>query len=215
MLERSRGAPRALPGTIAQGALLVVDVQGDFANPSILEAMEIPLDARTAVANAVDSMLGLIDAARSSGLPIIWLRQADSVPPWSSILWLNGRDDDDGTGYCVPGTPGFEFWRVAPQPDETIVTKSRYSGFVRTELEDLLVDGGATWVAVCGLTTGCCVSSTACDATAEYDLVMHRAALESMAENVGLIVSAAELARGLAAAPGEPAATTPQRVIGR
>jgi ureidoacrylate peracid hydrolase len=190
--------------------------------------MEIPLDARTAVANAVDSMLGLIDAARSSGLPIIWLRQADSVPPWSSILWLNGRDDDDGTGYCVPGTPGFEFWRVAPQPDETIVTKSRYSGFVRTELEDLLVDGGATWVAVCGLTTGCCVSSTAWDAmqrdfrvivvgdaTAEYDLVMHRAALESMAENVGLIVSAAELARGLAAAPGEPAATTPQRVIGR
>jgi nicotinamidase-related amidase len=209
MLERARGAPRALPGAIDQGALLVVDVQGDFADPACLSAMEVPAEAQAAVTTAIDKMHVLIDAARTTGLQVIWVRGQDSVPPWHSVLWLIGREEG-GAGLCVPGTPGFEFWSVAPRDGEAIVTKSRYSGFVRTGLEELLISRGVTWVTVCGLTSACCVSSTAWDAmqrdfrvivagdaTAEYDLAMHTAALESMAENVGMIVGADELARVL------------------
>jgi nicotinamidase-related amidase len=209
MVEGAGGAPRALPGEIADGALLVIDVQGDFADPESLAAMGVPADSQIAVANAVEAMLELIDAARRAGLKVVWVRGQDSVPPWRSVLWLIGREES-GAGLCVPGTPGFEFWKVAPAGGEPIVTKSRYSGFVRTELESLLLERGVTWVACCGLTSACCVSSTAWDAmqrdfrviivgdaTAEFDQAMHEASLENMAENVGMIVSAGELAGAL------------------
>jgi ureidoacrylate peracid hydrolase len=213
MLERARGAPRALPGGIANGALLVVDVQGDFADPANLTAMGVPLEAQGAVADAVDRMLGLIEAARTTGLEVVWIRGGGAIDSrWESVLWLIGQEEE-GTGFCVPGTPGFEFWKVAPREGEPIVTKSRYSGFVRTDLEQLLLDRGITWVAVCGLTSACCVSSTAWDAmqrdfkvvvvgdaTTEYDLDAHAASLESMAENIGVVVSARELERVLTVA---------------
>jgi nicotinamidase-related amidase len=212
MVERERGAPRSLPGPIGTGALLVVDVQGDFANPENLAEMRVPADSQAAVAAAVDKTLELIDAARVSGLQIVWIRGGGTATsPWGAVLWLNGLEKAEGIGFCTPGTPGFDFWRVEPEGDEPIVTKSRYSGFVRTELESLLVERGVTWVAVCGLTSACCVSSTAWDAmqrdfrvivvgdaTAEYDQAMHHASLEAMAENVGMIVSADEFCRVLA-----------------
>jgi nicotinamidase-related amidase len=219
MLERARGAPRALPGDIAHGALLVVDVQDDFANPERLSDMEVPVASQAAVADAVEKIRSLIDAARKTGLPIVWIRGKDSDPPWRSILWLIGREEE-GAGLCVPGTPGFSFWQVSPIDDEPIVTKSRYSGFVRTELESLLIERGTTWVAICGLTSGCCVSSTAWDAmqrdfrvivvgdaTAEYDTSLHTAGLALMAENVAMIVGANELARVLTLV-SEPSTTT-------
>jgi ureidoacrylate peracid hydrolase len=209
-LERARGAPRALPGGIGEGALLVIDVQGDFADPEKLS--DLPEESRRRVADAVQEMEGLIETARRTGLRVVFVRGRDSVPPWGSVLWLIGREEE-GAGLCVPGTPGFEFWRVAPAEGEAVVTKSRYSGFVRTELEELLGSLGVTWLAVCGLTTECCVASTAWDAMqrdfrvvivgdacAAYDQSMHTGALEIMAENVGIVVTAAELQRVLVAA---------------
>jgi ureidoacrylate peracid hydrolase len=222
MLERAGGAPRALPGSIEEGALLVVDVQGDFADPDVLG--DLSEASRAAVANAVEEVLALVDSARASGLEVIWIRGRESDPPWGSVLWLLGREgrEDEGAGVCVPGSPGHDFWRVAPRDGEVIVTKERYSGFVRTNLEEILLDHGRRWVAVCGLTTECCVASTAWDAiqrdfrvvvvgdaSAAYDEGMHTAALESMAESVGIVVSAHELGRALRAAGEGPESRAP------
>ena len=40
--------------------------------------------------------------------------------------------------YCRQGTWGADFYRVAPGPDETIVTKHRYDAFYGTNLEVVL-----------------------------------------------------------------------------
>jgi nicotinamidase-related amidase len=210
MLERVRGAPRALPGPVREGALLVVDVQAEFADPDFLG--DVPREAQVAVAAAVDEIVALVDAARSADLEVIWIRGTASQPPWASVLWLLGREgfEEEGAGVCEPDTPGRAFWRVAPTDGEVVITKERYSGFVRTDLEEILDDHHRRWVAICGLTTECCVAQTAWDAvqrdfrvvivgdaTAAYDEGMHRASLETMAESVGIVLSAKELARAL------------------
>lgn len=219
IIERAGGAPRALPGEIDNGALLIVDVQGDFADPAVLA--HLPEERRAAVTSAVDEILKLVDVARDTGLEVIWIRGRDATPPWASVLWLHNREgrEEEGAGLCVPGTPGFDFWRVRPAPGELIVTKERYSGFVRTELESLLAERHVRWVAVCGLTTECCVASTAWDAiqrdlrvvvvgdaAAAYDEDLHTGALASMAENVGIVVSGADFSRALREAAAVPPA---------
>ena len=80
-------------------------------------------------------------------------------------------------------------------------------GFVGTDLEQQLRGAGIGWLAVCGLTTECCVAATATDAfqrewpvllpqdaVAAYDPDVHHAALEQLALNVAVLTDSTELA---------------------
>jgi nicotinamidase-related amidase len=209
LVGRVAGRPRLLPGTAATGALLVVDVQRDFAAPEAIG--DLPEERRTAIERAVDTAERLVAGARDLGLRVVWIRlDGAGGQDWTSIAWLMGHSGDDH-GLCVPGTPGYDFYRLAPLPGEPVVDKRRYSGFVRTGLEELLRDMAVEWVACCGLTSGCCVFSTAwdamqrdfavvyvADATDEIDEILHDGALRLVAENVGLVVTTDDLLAALA-----------------
>ena len=69
-----------------------------------------------------------------------------------------------GGDRCVSGTWGADFYGVTPTPDEYIVSKHRYTGFVGTDLEMILHRLGIRTVVVGGLTTDVCVESTVRDA---------------------------------------------------
>lgn len=215
MVEREDGAPHVLPGRPGSGALLVVDVQGSFADPS--EIGRSGAATTHAVQAAVDQVGILVDAARAVGVDVVWVRTVDATPPWASLLWLYGREgrEHEGSGVCVPGTSGAQWWRVEPAPKEHVVTKQRYSAFVGTQLETTLYERGITWVVVCGLTTECCVASTAFDAvqrdlrvvvagdaTAAYSAELHSGALRCLAENVGIVLPTTEIVRAWHEQPG-------------
>ena len=53
---------------------------------------------------------------------------------------------------------------LAPQPGDHVITKSRYSGFCRTRLEDYLQEGNIRKLLFTGIATNVCVESTARDA---------------------------------------------------
>lgn len=73
----------------------------------------------------------------------------------------------------MAGTPGAEWYGITPGVDEPVVSKRRYSGFVGTDLHDVLRSLGVTWVIPCGLTTECCVESTVRDAfQLDYPVVL-------------------------------------------
>jgi nicotinamidase-related amidase len=101
-------------------------------------------------------------AARTAGVPVVWLR----------VLF----EDDDQLGpvwtakapalkQLRPGADLAEFDpRVGYVEGEPVVTKTRASGFVRTDLDGLLHDLGVHTLAVAGFTTAGCVRATVVDA---------------------------------------------------
>lgn len=115
-----------------------------------------------AVAAAAEGCGRAAAAAREAGVPVVWLR----------VLF----DDDDQLGpvwtakapalkQLRPGAElsGFDE-RVGHVEGDPVVTKTRASGFVRTDLDDLLHDLDVHALAVAGFTTAGCVRATVVDA---------------------------------------------------
>jgi len=168
-----------VPTTTAP-TLIVIDVQQAFNDPA-WGARNNP-DAERNVAAA-------LAAWRERGAPVIHVRHASTAPE----------------GLFVPGTASFEFKpEAAPLEGEPVITKNVNSAFIGTDLEERLRGEGVEAVALVGLVTDHCVSTTArmagnlgfetwvlADATATHDRrgpdgetiaadVMHRTALASL-----------------------------------
>ncbi|MET8981168.1 isochorismatase family cysteine hydrolase [Streptomyces sp. NPDC004539] len=196
--------PRAAP------ALVVVDVQGDFADPGRLADHGLTDAALAALDAAVTRIGELVDAARSIGVPVFWVELgSDPARPWHASNWLReGRHDAPMSPAepCRLGTPGADWYRTRPADGEPRVVKRGYSGFLGTDLDTRLRTAGRDWLTVVGLTSECCVHATAQDAfqldwpvvvprdaTAAYDLDVNAAALTQLGLNTALLSDAAEV----------------------
>ncbi len=149
-----------------QTALIVVDVQNDFADPTgglaVPDADQVPA--------AVDA---LVDLALGAGAFVVYTQ--DWHPPTTPHF---AKDGGIWPVHCVRDT-----WGAALHPALVVrgpvVRKGAdgedgYSGFtmrdavsgatVPTELSGLLADQGIRRVVVCGLATDYCVRATALDA---------------------------------------------------
>ncbi|GAA3692032.1 cysteine hydrolase [Nonomuraea antimicrobica] len=180
-------------------ALLVVDVQHYFARPEFLRSHGVSAEAVACVQAAVEQIAGLVDDARSVGVPIYWIRNTTRPDaPWEANRKFRGSPAAFGFDACAEGTELAELYRVQPIAEETVVRKERYSAFIDTPLESMLRGAGVDRVTVTGLTTECCVASTANDAfqrgwevqvpadcCASYQEDTHRAALAVIALNIG------------------------------
>jgi ureidoacrylate peracid hydrolase len=90
----------------------------------------------------------------------------------NSQAWLT-RGIRRGDEICAAGSWGSELYELAPAPDEPVVVKHRYSGFVGTDLEVLLRARERRSVLATGVSTNVCVESTARDACMrDYQAVM-------------------------------------------
>ncbi|CAN5323226.1 cysteine hydrolase [soil metagenome] len=199
----------ALTAAGQTSALLVVDVQRSFADPDYLPWVE-PAELEV-VARTVTTVAGLVVEARACGVPVVWIQLGQTKDkPWSSSLWLRGIDPTSPWPSpdepCVLGTPGAEWYGMAPQEGELVITKRGYSGFFGTDLEQRLHERGIDWVTVVGLTVDCCVDATArdafqagwpvivpSDATAAYEADLQANSLANIALNSGVITTAAEV----------------------
>ncbi|NQX33459.1 cysteine hydrolase family protein [Herbiconiux sp. VKM Ac-2851] len=191
--------------------LVLVDVQRDFADPALLAEWGVDEAGLAAVDAAVTRCGELVDTARRLGVPVVWVELAyDPARPWRASAWLQTGSLDSPTDAfpCVAGSPGAEWWRLAPAPGEPQVPKRFYSGFAQTSLAGVLDELQAGWLVVAGLTTECCIQATATDAaqhdlpvvvardaTAAYDVALHEAALASMALNVADVRSVTDIER--------------------
>jgi nicotinamidase/pyrazinamidase len=147
-------------------ALLVVDVQNDFADPA----------GSLSVAGApgvLPRIVAEVGRAAQAGAVVVYTQ--DWHPPSTPHF---AKDGGVWPVHCVAGTWGAELHPDLPA-DGPVVRKGSngedgYSGFTMsdpvsgtdmpTELEGLLRSRGITRVVVCGLATDYCVSATALDA---------------------------------------------------
>lgn len=109
------------------------------------------------VARAVE----LVETARASGIPVIFIQERHA-----RTLADFGRELDGSEGvHCVEDDPDTRLVEsLQPQPDEYFVPKRRYSAFFGTDLEILLKGLDARTLVLCGALTDVCVHYTFVDA---------------------------------------------------
>jgi nicotinamidase-related amidase len=146
-------------------ALLIIDVQVDFGSRQGLYG-RAGLDL-SRVDSAVDRIIELHDAARRADVFTVFVRLEtgpDTDSPAAGERRHRVGMASSGRP-CAAGTPGAEYYRVAPQPGDAEVVKHRYSSFVNTKMEFVLKARQAVdTLVICGLTTECCVDTAVRDA---------------------------------------------------
>jgi ureidoacrylate peracid hydrolase len=207
MNERLRALLRA-----GDTALLVVDIQNDYIHP----------DGRvgrsgqdvTPVVEMIPRLHGLVEAARSSGVPIYYARNWHG-PNTDSEPWRSRRNGPERSGGSagVAGTWGAEWYEIAPRDGEVVIDKFRYDAFLGTPLEMMLRARGIRTVVCCGTATNVCVESTARaahmrdfhlvlvgDCCAAADRAMHDGTLENIRRHFGIVADGVEVAAAWAEA---------------
>jgi ureidoacrylate peracid hydrolase len=179
----------ARPGPIVidttRTAVIVVDMQNDFgAKGGMLDLAGIDISMIQA---AVGPTAKVLASARESGMKVVYLKMAfrpdlSDVGP-SERARLRQSRFGFGKAVSVPdGAQGRimirDTWNteilpaLKPQPPDMVIYKHRFSGFYRTELDDVLKQSGIRYLIFTGCTTSVCVESTLRDAMfRDYDCV--------------------------------------------
>jgi len=206
-----RPAAKPMLTTLAQkvspqnAAVLVVDVQNDYCAPGGGLA-ELGVDM-SAIEACVPKIAALVGGARQVGVPVIHIR-THHEPATESPVWreLRLRRSPNKPRWCEPGTWGADFYYVAPQSGEVVITKHRYSGFIETDLDLILRSQGIASLIMTGVASNNCVECTARDGfmkdyyivfvddcTAATNSTIHAATLANMESLFGIVVQSAQV----------------------
>lgn len=150
---------------MAKTALLIIDMQNDFAHP---DGVGFLPDA----AHKLPAISAIVDAFRGVGAPVIHVVRSYRRDTWDverfRVPYFQNRP-----GFLVEGTWGAQIVdRLTPEPGEPVVIKQRFSAFAFTELDLLLRRAGVTRVVVVGENLPNCPRATMYDAIGlDYDVV--------------------------------------------
>ena len=163
---------QARPGPVdldpTRTAVLVVDMQNAFASPGgMFDRVGVPIGS---IRDTVAPTRATVDAARQAGLKVIYLKMGFRAD-LSDLGTMGGAQERFFAHMGIPdGVLTRDEWgtdivdELAPELDDAVVYKTRFSGFYETELDDLLRAAGITHLIVTGCTTSICVESTVRDA---------------------------------------------------
>jgi nicotinamidase-related amidase len=140
----------------AHAAILVIDMSCAFVDPSFSLAPAVrPRET-------IDAIAALISAGRKAGIPVLFTttRTPRNMADWGRWKWT--------TLVTNPELSHSDTWQIVeelvPRPEESVVYKTRPSGFFGTDLASLLIHQGIDTVIVTGMTTSGCVRATVVDA---------------------------------------------------
>ena len=183
-------------------ALIVIDCQVDFgAQGGEMARRGADMTAAQAALVKAEALIG---AARAASVLVVFVRllaRGESKIAREARL----RRGDDEPDLCVEGTRGADF--IGPQPlaGDVIVSKTHFSAFARTGLAEQLQAKELDTLVLAGLTTECCIQSSAwdafehdfhvfiaADACAAYEEALHHNALRVLELNGATVADSAE-----------------------
>ena len=177
-----------------RAALLVHDMQHyfvDFYGP------DNPL-----INQVIDHIATLIRQARALGMPVVYTAQpAEQSQADRALLndmWGPGLTRAPERQPIVPA--------LAPEPQDTVLAKWRYSAFCRSPLVELMAEWGRDQLVICGIYGHIGVMQTAvdafmrdirpflvADAIADFSREDHLMALSYVSRNAGRVITVAEV----------------------
>lgn len=184
------------PGVVAwrpdasRAALLIHDMQRYF--------LRFLPEGRSPSVELVAHAGALLHAARDARVPVFYTAQPGAMTTEDRGLladfWGPGMTRDPGDREIIP--------ELAPAAGDTILTKWRYSAFVRSDLHCRLVQAGRDQLIVCGVYAhvGCLMTANdamardiqpflVADALADFSPEYHLLALEYAAERCAAVVT--------------------------
>ena len=183
-----------------RAALLVHDMQGYFVRAFELERDGQPLpDAQINI--AIANIRRLLDAAHAANIPVYYTAQPPRQNPADRRLltdfWGDGLQDDESAQILD---------ELAPTESDTVLTKWRYSAFVRSPLEEQLKDLGRDQLIIGGIYAhiGCLTTALeafmrdiqpfmVADALADFTAEEHRMACEYASGRCARVLNTAEV----------------------
>ena len=183
----------------ARAVLLVHDMQGYFVRAFELERDGQPLpDAQINI--AIANIRRLLDAAHAANIPVYYTAQPPRQNPADRRLltdfWGDGLQDDENAQILD---------ELAPTEADTVLTKWRYSAFVRSPLEEQLKDLGRDQLIIGGIYAhiGCLTTALeafmrdiqpfmVADALADFTEKEHRMACEYASGRCARVLNTAE-----------------------
>ncbi len=164
---------------MSKRVLIVIDMLNDFVHP---EGMLFCGDSARKI---IPYISGLIEDFRSKGFPIIYLMDNHSPDDEEFKLF---------PAHAVSGSWGAEVVdELSPKQGDFLVPKTRFSGFFRTDLEQILEGISPDEVWVVGVCTSICVMDTVSglrnrnydvvvplNGVADFDQEMHDCAIKRM-----------------------------------
>jgi len=170
--------PGDLQFSVSNTAVLVIDMQNDFgAEGGMFHRAGIDISA---IERVVEPTKNVIQAARSRGIPILYLKmafKADLSDAGSTDSPNFARHQRMAVGMPVQAPDGSDSrilirdtWNteilpsLAAQAQDIVLYKHRFSGFFETDLDNILKGLGVKHLIVTGCTTSICVESTIRDA---------------------------------------------------
>lgn len=187
-------------------ALVVVDVQTDFAAPfGLLGRVGVDLSS---VAPALANIQALIAAARSAGATVAFMRVVTRPETDSTALktLMARKGMPGGEAICRIDDGGADYYGVDPQPGDIEIDKLMFNSFHATDLDAQLRARGIDTLVMTGFSTDCCVDQTAraafhfdyhvfvvADACAAYDEALHRHSLQVLYKNCALLVASRDV----------------------
>ena len=177
-----------------ESALLVIDLQRYFLDEDSHAC--VPMGR-----SVLENISKLTDSFRANGRPVIYTRHAllDEEPAgimdrwWSDVLRVS-----DPLSEIAP--------EIAPEPNDQVLRKTRYSAFVGTDLDSALRANGVRSVVITGVMTHLCCESTARDAfmrdfevyfvvdgTASSDEELHLSSLRTLTDGFAVPVTTKEV----------------------
>ena len=184
----------------ARAALLVHDMQRYFVRAFELERDGQPLpDAQINI--AIANIRRLLDAAHAANIPVYYTAQPPRQNPADRRLltdfWGDGLQDDENARILD---------KLAPTEADTVLTKWRYSAFVRSPLEEQLKDLGRDQLIIGGIYAhiGCLTTALeafmrdiqpfmVADALADFTEKEHRMACEYASGRCARVLNTAEV----------------------
>lgn len=183
----------------ARAALLVHDMQRYFVRAFELERDGQPLpDAQINI--AIANIRRLLDTAHAANIPVYYTAQPPRQNPADRRLltdfWGDGLQDDENARILD---------ELAPTEADTVLTKWRYSAFVRSPLEEQLKDLGRDQLIIGGIYAhiGCLTTALeafmrdiqpfmVADALADFTEKEHRMACEYASGRCARVLNTAE-----------------------
>lgn len=184
----------------ARAALLVHDMQRYFVRAFELERDGQPLpDAQINI--AIANIRRLLDAAHAANIPVYYTAQPPRQNPADRRLltdfWGDGLQDDENAQILD---------EIAPTEADAVLTKWRYSAFVRSPLEEQLKDLGRDQLIIGGIYAhiGCLTTALeafmrdiqpfmVADALADFTAEEHRMACEYASGRCARVLNTAEV----------------------
>jgi ureidoacrylate peracid hydrolase len=157
-------------------ALVVVDMQNAFCKKGGMFDVLGLLDEAKAK-RVIKAGVGVVAASRRRGIKVVFLQMAhrEDLPEdsgsqspsyWKALGIVAMREHPEWRGrFLAVGSWDWEIIEeLTPQPEDIIIDKRRYSGFIGTELDAVLKEHNIRHLVFIGMATNICVESTLRDA---------------------------------------------------